>query len=150
MSWNMGGAKISIYLQSNQYSWTHLVPKKRLSATTILPGCVDSGFRWPRLNLQCSFWFQVTKIEFLESHVPNHTAVFHYLVLLFLQVNVFQKYSADVYIFSITVLLSSCPSCIPLTLSKNPVGAEKRSSYRIMFLIILYYEKVHCIRGMLV
>jgi hypothetical protein len=28
----------------------------------------------------------VTKIEFLESHVPNHTAVFHYLVLLFLQV----------------------------------------------------------------
>ena len=30
--------------------------------------------------------FQVTKIEFLESHVPNHTAVFHYLVLLFLQV----------------------------------------------------------------
>jgi len=29
---------------------------------------------------------QVNKIEFLESHVPDHTAVFHYLVLLYLQV----------------------------------------------------------------
>ena len=29
---------------------------------------------------------QVTKIEFLESHVPYHTAVFHYIVLVFLQV----------------------------------------------------------------
>ena len=29
---------------------------------------------------------QVLKVEFLESHVPDHTAVFHYLVLVFLQV----------------------------------------------------------------
>ena len=27
------------------------------------------------------------KVEFLESHLPDHTAVFHYLVLLFLQVS---------------------------------------------------------------
>ncbi|XP_023324393.1 uncharacterized protein LOC111698314 [Eurytemora carolleeae] len=30
---------------------------------------------------------QVNKIEFLESHIPDHTAVFHYLVLLYLQVD---------------------------------------------------------------
>ena len=30
---------------------------------------------------------EVMKVEFLESHVPDHTAVFHYLVLLFLQVS---------------------------------------------------------------
>ena len=28
----------------------------------------------------------MTKIEFLESHVPYHTAVFHYIVLVYLQV----------------------------------------------------------------
>ena len=28
----------------------------------------------------------VTKIEFLESHVPYHAAVFHYIVLVHLQV----------------------------------------------------------------
>ena len=28
----------------------------------------------------------VTKIEFLESHVPYHAAVFHYIVLVYLQV----------------------------------------------------------------
>ena len=30
----------------------------------------------------------VTKIEFLESHVPYHTAVFHYIVLVYLQVRI--------------------------------------------------------------
>ena len=29
---------------------------------------------------------QVNKIEFLESHLPYHTAVFHYIVLVYLQV----------------------------------------------------------------
>ena len=29
----------------------------------------------------------VTKIEFLESHVPYHAAVFHYIVLVYLQVS---------------------------------------------------------------
>jgi len=29
---------------------------------------------------------QVKRIEFLESHLPYHTAVFHYIVLVYLQV----------------------------------------------------------------
>jgi len=28
---------------------------------------------------------QITRVEFLESHIPDHSAVFHYLVLLYLQ-----------------------------------------------------------------
>ena len=37
-------------------------------------------------NLSQEETVQVVKVEFLESHVPDHAAVFHYLVLLFLQV----------------------------------------------------------------
>ena len=37
-------------------------------------------------NLSQEETVQVVKVEFLESHIPDHTAVFHYLVLLFLQV----------------------------------------------------------------
>ena len=33
----------------------------------------------------------VTKIEFLESHVPYHAAVFHYIVLVHLQVRKCRK-----------------------------------------------------------
>ena len=38
-------------------------------------------------NLSMEETVQVVKVDFLESHVPDHTAVFHYLVLLFLQVS---------------------------------------------------------------
>ena len=38
-------------------------------------------------NLSQEETVEVMKVEFLESHVPDHTAVFHYLVLLFLQVS---------------------------------------------------------------
>ena len=37
-------------------------------------------------NLTMEETVEVVKVEFLESHIPDHTAVFHYLVLLFLQV----------------------------------------------------------------
>lgn len=38
-------------------------------------------------NLAKEDTVDVIKVEFLESHIPDHTAVFHYLVLLFLQVD---------------------------------------------------------------
>ena len=38
-------------------------------------------------NLAKEDTVEVIKVEFLESHIPDHTAVFHYLVLLFLQVD---------------------------------------------------------------
>ena len=37
-------------------------------------------------NLSTEDMVQVKRIEFLESHLPYHTAVFHYIVLVYLQV----------------------------------------------------------------
>ena len=37
-------------------------------------------------NLSMEHSVEVTKIEFLESHVPYHSAIFHYIVLVYLQV----------------------------------------------------------------
>ena len=37
-------------------------------------------------NLSTEEMVQVKRIEFLESHLPYHTAVFHYIVLVYLQV----------------------------------------------------------------
>ena len=36
-------------------------------------------------NLCMEHCVEVTKIEFLESHVPYHSAIFHYIVLVYLQ-----------------------------------------------------------------
>lgn len=38
-------------------------------------------------NLAKEQTVEVVQVDFMESHVPDHTAVFHYLVLLYLQVN---------------------------------------------------------------
>ena len=38
-------------------------------------------------NLAKEDTVEVIKVDFLESHIPDHTAVFHYLVLLYLQVD---------------------------------------------------------------
>ena len=37
-------------------------------------------------NLVTEELVTVAKIEFLESHLPYHSAVFHYIVLVYLQV----------------------------------------------------------------
>ena len=37
-------------------------------------------------NLTQEDTVEVIKVEFMESHIPDHAAVFHYLVLMFLQV----------------------------------------------------------------
>ena len=38
-------------------------------------------------NLNMENMVEVTKIEFLESHMPYHAAIFHYIVLVYLQVH---------------------------------------------------------------
>ena len=38
-------------------------------------------------NLNMENMVEVTKIEFLESHMPYHAAIFHYIVLVYLQVD---------------------------------------------------------------
>ena len=38
-------------------------------------------------NLSQEETVQVMRVDFLESHIPDHTAVFHYIVLLSLQVS---------------------------------------------------------------
>ena len=54
----------------------------------------------------------VTKIEFLESHVPYHAAVFHYIVLVYLKVRRRRKIKTLLkFILSFMENLQTLQSC---------------------------------------